>query len=73
MSEIRINWKDDLVREIQNLWKQGGYTKSHLQKKFGISKEYISVVVRNTKKTNDINRHGFKIVRDFKAKEQIPK
>ena len=69
MEEPKINWEDDMVKEIQQLWRKSGYTLKALQKKYFLSKPFLARIVKNVKKKNDINKHGFKIVPEFKQRD----
>jgi hypothetical protein len=69
MEHKRIDWNNDIVKEIQMLWRKSGYTLKKLQKQFPLQKNYLKRIIKNTKQRNDINKHGFRIVPVYKDKD----
>ena len=58
----------EFADEIRGLWRKSGYTLKKLQKKYFLGKDTLYNIIKNTKQSNDINRNGFRVVKDFGQK-----
>lgn len=55
----------EFVDEIRLMWRKSGITIKALRKKFNLTAKTLRNIVKNTRQSNDINKNGFRVVRDF--------